>query len=80
MMASRAMRGSSCSTMRCPAFGLATDSPPRHHPIRGRMLGRKDTYTLANPDPIHRRFCSDPCRRSPIQHADLRALHTRMPM
>ncbi len=55
MIASSAIRGSSCKTTRCPGFFLTTDLPWHEAKPRGRIMGMADIHTSENPTPIRRR-------------------------
>ncbi len=55
MIASRAIRGSSCKTTRCPGFFLATILPRQEAKPRDRIMGMADIHTSENPTPIRRR-------------------------
>ena len=56
MIASRAIRGSSCRTTRCPGFFLTTDLPWHEAKPRDRIMGMADIHTSENPTPIRRRY------------------------
>jgi len=55
MIASSAIRGSSCRTTRCPGFFLTTDLPWHEAKPRDRIMGMADIHTSENPTPIRRR-------------------------